>query len=65
MHKWSIFIILHTLQEFFKFLHNEMGQYVDKNNISFSQKMLVWGKWTFLEPKMAQPHSSRLALRAF
>ena len=42
-----------------------MGQYVDKNNISFSQKMLVWGKWTFLDPKMAQPHSSRLALRAF
>ena len=42
-----------------------MGQYVDKNDISFSQKMLVWGKWTFLDPKMAQPHISRLALRAF
>ena len=48
MHKWSIFIILDTLQEFLKLLHNEMGQYIDKNNISFSQKKLVWGKYTFL-----------------
>ena len=31
----------------------------------FSQKMLVLGKWTILDPKLAHPHNSGLASRAF
>ena len=43
-----------------------MGQWVDKNNINdFSPKMLVWGKLTILDSKMAHSHNSGLALRIF
>ena len=41
-----------------------MGQEVDENNTNdFSQKMLVWGKSTILDPKMAHSRNSGLALR--
>ena len=37
---------------FFKNLHNDGGQQVDENSINdFSQKTLVWGKWTILGPR--------------
>ena len=43
-----------------------MGQYVDENNTNdFSQKILVWAKWTILDPKMAHPHNSGLVLSVF
>ena len=29
------------------------------------QKKFVWGKWTFLGPKMAHPHNSGSAVRIF
>ena len=42
-----------------------MDQQIDENNIVFSQKILVWGKWTILDPKMVHPHNSGSALRIF
>ena len=42
-----------------------MDQQIDENNIVFSQKILVWSKWTILDPKMVHPHNSGSALRIF
>ena len=42
-----------------------MDQQIDENNIVFSQKILVWGKWTILDQKMVHPHNSGSALRIF
>ena len=42
-----------------------MDQQIDENDIVFSQKILVWGKWTILDPKMVHPHNSGSALRIF
>ena len=33
--------------------------------MNFPKKMPVLGKWTILDPKMAHPHNSGLALRVF
>ena len=33
--------------------------------ITFPKKVLVWGKWTNLDPKMTHPHNSGLALKDF
>ena len=33
--------------------------------ITFPKKVLVWGKWTNLDPKMTHPHNSGSTLRIF
>ena len=42
------------------------GKNDNENNIKdFSKKILVWGKWTILGPKMAHPHNYGSAPRIF
>ena len=54
------------MKDFFKILHNEMGQEVHENYINgFSEKILIWGKWTILGPKIACPHNFGTTLRIF
>ena len=32
---------------------------------TFPKKVLVWGKWTNLDPKMSHPHNSETPLKIF
>ena len=61
-----ILITLDPLEEFFKILHSEKGQWVyEINNNGLYQKKFVQNKWAILDPKMAHPHNSGSALRVF
>ena len=57
------------LNNFFKTLQYDRGQYLDKNQLSkISPKILSWAKWTvFLEllPKILMAYVSQSALRIF
>ena len=55
-----------ALRIFLKFSTNERGQQVHGNYMNgFSEKILIWGKWTNLGLKMVDPHNSRSTLRIF
>ena len=64
--KDSVFLVTLTCSElFFLILHNERGQEVMEIINGFSEKILIWGKWAILGPKMMCPHNSGSSLRIF
>ena len=55
-----------ALRIFFEILHHERGQEVHGNYFNvFSEKILIWGKWAILGPKMMHLHNSGSTLTIF